>query len=44
VFDHSDRRTDSFQRSEFRYDHGRDPYICPICASRTGICRAQARD
>lgn len=29
VFDHSDRRTDSFQRSEFRYDHGRDIYVCP---------------
>jgi hypothetical protein len=29
VFDHSDRRTDSFQRSEFRYDHDRDLYICP---------------
>lgn len=29
VFDHSDRRTDSFQRSEFRYDHGGDLYICP---------------
>ena len=29
VFDHSDRRTGSFQRSEFRYDHGRDLYICP---------------
>jgi hypothetical protein len=29
VFDHSDRRIDSFQRSEFRYDHERDLYICP---------------
>ena len=29
VFDHSNRRADSFQRSEFRYDHGRDLYICP---------------
>ena len=29
VFDHSDRRVDSFQRSAFRYDHGRDLYICP---------------
>jgi len=29
VFDHSDRRTDSFQRSKFRYDHDRDLYICP---------------
>ena len=29
VFDHSDRRTDSFQRSEFRYDHDRDLYVCP---------------
>lgn len=29
MFDHSDRRTDSFQRSKFRYDHDRDLYICP---------------
>ena len=29
VFDHASRRTDSFTRSEFRFDHKRDVYICP---------------
>src|ERR1044072_6672175 len=29
VFDHASRRTDSFTRSEFRFDHERDVYICP---------------
>jgi transposase len=29
VFDHSSRRTDSFTRSEFAFDHERDAYICP---------------
>jgi hypothetical protein len=29
VFDHSNRRTDSFTRSEFAFDHERDAYICP---------------
>lgn len=29
VFDHASRRTDSFQRTAFRYDHRRDVYICP---------------
>ncbi len=29
VFDHSNRRTDSFTRSEFAFDHKRDAYICP---------------
>jgi hypothetical protein len=37
VFDHSDRRTDSFQRSEFRYDHDRDLYICPGARRCIGI-------
>ena len=29
VFDHASRRTDSFARSEFRFDHERDLYVCP---------------
>lgn len=29
VFDHASRRTDSFTRSEFRFDHKRDVYVCP---------------
>lgn len=29
VFDHAGRRTDSFTRSEFRFDHKRDVYVCP---------------
>jgi len=29
VFDHARRRTDSFQRTAFRYDHRNDLYVCP---------------
>jgi len=29
VFDHSNRRTDSFQRPAFRFEHKRDVYVCP---------------
>lgn len=29
VFDHSNRRTGSFQRSAFRFEHKRDVYVCP---------------
>ncbi len=29
VFDHASRRTDSFTRSEFCFDHERDLYVCP---------------
>ncbi len=29
VFDHASRRTGSFTRSEFRFDHKRDVYVCP---------------
>jgi transposase len=29
IFDHVGRRTGSFQRTEFRYDHHNDLYLCP---------------
>jgi transposase len=29
IFDHVGRRTGSFQRTEFRYDHHNDLYVCP---------------
>lgn len=29
IFDHARRRTGSFQREEFRYDHQDDLYVCP---------------
>lgn len=29
IFDHARRRTGSFQRDEFRYDHQHDLYVCP---------------
>lgn len=29
IFDHAGRRTGSFQRDEFRYDHQHDLYVCP---------------
>ena len=29
IFDHARRRTGSFQRDEFRYDHHNDLYVCP---------------
>lgn len=29
VFDHVGRRTDSYQRTAFRYDHRNDLYVCP---------------
>ncbi|CAM5463746.1 Transposase IS4-like domain-containing protein OS=Sphingobium scionense OX=1404341 GN=GGQ90_000375 PE=4 SV=1 [Sphingobium scionense] len=29
AFDHASRRTDSFQRTAFRYDHRNDLYVCP---------------
>jgi transposase len=29
IFDHARRRTGSFQRDEFRYDHQDDLYVCP---------------
>jgi transposase len=29
VFDHASRRTGSFTRPEFRFDHKRDVYVCP---------------
>jgi len=29
VFDHVGRRTDSFQRTAFRYDHHNDLFVCP---------------
>jgi len=29
VFDHSNRRTGSFRRSAFRFEHKREVYVCP---------------
>jgi transposase len=29
IFDHVGRRTGSFQRTQFRYDHHNDLYVCP---------------
>jgi transposase len=29
IFDHAGRRTGSYQRTEFRYDHQNDLYVCP---------------
>lgn len=50
VFDHSNRRTGSFQRSAFRFKHKRDTYVCPVekdlkrqhrnfAAARSGVDR-----
>ncbi|MCY1669479.1 IS1182 family transposase [Novosphingobium sp. SL115] len=39
IFDHARRRTGSFQRDEFRYDHQHDLYVCPGSKELLPRCR-----